>query len=64
MKLLTKLFFLAGETGEDGMAGLKESEGAKDFLEKLLDDYIYGTTTQAILGVALVIFLIIKNQIF
>ena len=60
MKLLTKLFFLAGETGEGGMADLS-GEDAKGFLDKLLSDYVYGTTTQAILAVALVLFLIIKG---
>ena len=60
MKLLTRLFFLAGEGTEGGMADLS-GEDAQGFLEKLLNDYVYGATTQAILGVALVLFLIIKG---
>lgn len=59
MSLLTRLglFLAEGGLGET----VEGSEDAGTFLQTLLDEYIYGETVQLILGLALVLFLIIKG---
>ena len=59
MSLLTRLglFFAEGGLGET----VEGAEDAGTFLQTLLDEYIYGETVQLILGLALVLFLIIKG---
>ena len=59
MSLLTRLglFLAEGGLGET----VEGAEDAGTFLQTLLDEYIYGETVQLILGLALVLFLIIKG---
>ncbi len=62
MSLLTRLGLFLAEGGLGGIeGGSGDDASAQTFLENLLNDYIYGTEVQAILGVALVLFLIIKG---
>ena len=56
MNLLTRLgWFLAIDDAT------KDSENAGDFLQDILNNYIYGDDVKLILGLALVLFLIIKG---
>ena len=59
MRLLTRLglFLAEGGLGET----VEGKDDAGEFLQTLLDEYIYGDTIQLILGLALVLFLIIKG---
>ena len=59
MSLLTRLglFLAEGGLGET----VDKDQDAGTFLQTLLDEYIYGETVQLILGLALVLFLIIKG---
>ena len=59
MSLLTRLGLFLAEGGLGDT--VKDTEDAETFLQTLLDDYIYGPTVQAILGIALVLFLIVKG---
>lgn len=60
MSLLTRLGLFLAEGGAN-LGGLEGEESAGTFLQTLLDEYIYGDTIQLILGLALVLFLIIKG---
>ena len=59
MSLLTRLGLFLAEGGLGDT--VKGEEDAQSFLQTLLDDYVYGETVQAILGIALVLFLIVKG---
>ena len=59
MSLLTRLGLFLAEGGLGDT--VKDQEDAQSFLQTLLDEYIYGETVQAILGIALVLFLIVKG---
>jgi len=59
MNLLTKLGLFLAEEGGD-LSDLKEAEDAEGFL-KVLEDFVFGETTMAIIGVALTLFLVIKG---
>ena len=59
MSLLTRLGLFLAEGGLGDT--VKDEETAEGFLDKILNEYIYGDTVQAVLGIALVLFLIVKG---